>query len=60
MLKAHREIMTSCRLGLENAANLDEVLSIKLPLKHFLSIFAITNFYKPRWQSKMTSLAQYR
>ena len=41
MLKAHSEIMTSHRLRSEKAVNLEEVLSIKLSLKHALSIFAI-------------------
>ena len=44
MLKAHSEIMTSCGLRSEKAANLEEVLPIKLPLKHSLSIFAIAHF----------------
>ena len=43
MLKAHNEIMTSRELKLEKAANLEKVLSIKLSLKHSLSIFAITH-----------------
>ena len=47
MLKAHNEIMTSCGLRLERAANLEEVLSIKLSLKHFLSIFAIAHLKIP-------------
>ena len=43
MLKAHNEIMTSRRLISEKAVNLEEVLSIKLSLKHSLSIFAIAH-----------------
>ena len=43
MLKAHNEITTSHRLKLEKAMNLEEVLSIKLSLKHSLSIFAIAH-----------------
>ena len=43
MLKAHSEIMTSRGLRSEKAANLEEVLSIKLSLKHSLSIFAIAH-----------------
>ena len=43
MLKAHSEIMTSRGLKSEKAANLEDVLSIKLSLKHSLSIFAITH-----------------
>ena len=46
MLNAHSEIMISCKLKLEKAANLDEVLSIKLHLKHSISIFAIAHFKK--------------
>ena len=41
MLNAHSEIMTSYGLRLEKVANLEEVLLIKLPLKHSLSIFTI-------------------
>ena len=41
MLNAHSEIMTSCGLGLEKAANLEDVLSIKFPLKYSLSIFPL-------------------
>ena len=47
MLKAHNEIMTSRGLRLEKAANLEEVLSIKLSLKHSLSIFAIAHLKSP-------------
>ena len=47
MLKAHNEIMTSYGLILEKAANLEEVLSIKLSLKHSLSIFAIAHLKSP-------------
>ena len=43
MLKAHNEIMTSRGLRSEKAANLEKVLSIKLSLKHYLSIFAIAH-----------------
>ena len=43
MLKAHNKIMTSCGPRSEKAANLEEVLSIKLSLKHSLSIFAIAH-----------------
>ena len=47
MLKAHNEIMISCGLRSEKATNLEEVLSIKLSLKHFLSIFAIAHLKIP-------------
>ena len=47
MLKAHNEIMTSHELRLEKVANLEKVLSIKLSLKHSLSIFAITHIKSP-------------
>ena len=47
MLKAHSEIMTSRGLRSEKAANLEEVLSIKLSLKHSLSIFATTYLKSP-------------
>ena len=47
MLKAHSEIMTSCELRSEKVANLENVLSIKLSLKHSLSIFAITHLKSP-------------
>ena len=47
MLNAHSEIMTSCRLRSEKAANLEEVLSIKLPLNHSLSIFVIAHLQSP-------------
>ena len=43
MLKAHSEIMTSHGLKLEKFANLEEELSIKLSLKHSLSIFSIAH-----------------
>ena len=43
MLKAHIEIMTSRGLRLKKTANLKEVLSIKLSLKHSLSIFTIAH-----------------
>ena len=47
MLKAHSEIMTSRGLRSEKAANLEKVLSIKLSLKHSLSIFAIAHLKIP-------------
>ena len=47
MLNVHSEIMTNCRLRSEKAANLEEVLSIKLSLKHSLSIFAIAHLQSP-------------
>ena len=47
MLKAHSEIMTSRELGSEKAANLEEVLSIKLFLKHALLIFVIAHLKSP-------------
>ena len=53
MLKAHSEIMTSRRLRSEKAANLEEVLSIKLSLKHSLSIFANSPLKKPGCRSKI-------
>ena len=43
MLKAHNEIMTSRGLRSEKSANMEEVLSIKLSLKHSLLIFAIAH-----------------
>ena len=43
MLKAHIEIMTSRGLKLEKVANLEEVLLVKLSLKHFLLMFAIAH-----------------
>ena len=43
MLKAHRKIMTSRGLRSEKVVNLEKVLSIKLSLKHSLSIFAISH-----------------
>ena len=43
MLNAYNERMTSCGLRSKKAMNREEVLSIKLPLKHSLSIFAITH-----------------
>ena len=43
MLKAHNKIMTSRGLRLEKATNLEEVLSIKLSLKHSQLIFAIAH-----------------
>ena len=47
MWNAHSEIMTSCGLRLDKAANLEKVLSIKLILKHYLSIFAIAHLQSP-------------
>ena len=47
MLKAHSEIMTSRELILERVVNLEDVLSIKLSLKHSLSIFAIAHLKSP-------------
>ena len=47
MFKAHSEIMTSRGLRSEKAANLEEELSIKLSLKHSLSIFAIAHLKSP-------------
>ena len=47
MLKAHSEITTSRGLRSEKVANLEEVLSIKLYLKHSLSIFAIAHLKSP-------------
>ena len=47
MLNAHNEIMTSCGLRLEKVANLEKVLSIKLLLKHSLSVFAIAYLQSP-------------
>ena len=47
MLNTHREIMTNCELRSEKVANLEEVLSIKLPLKHSLSIFTIAHLQSP-------------
>ena len=47
MLKTHNKIMTSRGLRSKKAANLKEVLSIKLSLKHSLSIFAIAHLKSP-------------
>ena len=47
MLNAHNEIMTNCGLRSEKAANPEHVLSIKFPLKHSLSIFAIAHLQSP-------------
>ena len=47
MLNAYSGIMTSCGLRSEKVVNLEEVLSIKLPLKHSLSIFAIAHLQSP-------------
>ena len=44
MLNAYSERMTSCELRSEKVVNLEEVLSIKFPLKHSLSIFKIAHF----------------
>ena len=38
-------MLTSCGLRSKKSVNLEEVLSIKLPLKYALSIFAIA-YYK--------------
>ena len=40
-------MLTSCRLGSKKSVNLEEVLSIKLPLKYPLSIFAIAHYKSP-------------
>ena len=40
-------MLTSCGLRLEKSANLEEVLSIKLPLKYPLSIFTIAHYKSP-------------
>ena len=47
MLNTYIERMTNCGLRSEKAANLENVLSIKLSLKHSLSIFAIAHFQIP-------------
>ena len=47
MLKAHSEIMTSRGLISKKDANLEKVLSIKLSLKHSLSIFVIAHLKSP-------------
>ena len=47
MFKAHSEIMTSRGLRSEKAANLEEESSIKLSLKHSLSIFVIAHLKSP-------------
>ena len=47
MLNPYSERITSCRLRSEKVANLEEVLLIKLSLKHSLSIFAIAHFQSP-------------
>ena len=49
MLDAYSVRMTSCGLGSEKAAILEEVLLIKFSLKYSLSIFAITHFQKSRY-----------
>ena len=40
-------MLTNCGLGSEKSVNLEEVLSIKIPLKYPLSIFAITHYKSP-------------
>ena len=40
-------MLTSCGLRSEKSMNLEEVLSIKLPLKYPLSIFAIAHYKSP-------------
>ena len=40
-------MLTSCKLGSEKSVNLEEVLSIKLPLKYPLSIFEIAHYKSP-------------
>ena len=41
-------MLTNCGLGLEKSVNLEEVLSIKLPLKNILyQIFAIAHYKSP-------------
>ena len=40
-------MLTSCGLGSEKSVNLEDVLSIKLPLKYPLSIFAIAYYKSP-------------
>ena len=40
-------MLTSCGLRSEKSANLEEVLSIKLPLKYPLSIFSIAHYKSP-------------
>ena len=40
-------MLTSCGLGSEKSVNLEEVLSIKLPLKYPLAIFAIAHYKSP-------------
>ena len=47
MLNAYSKRITSCELRSEKVTNLEEVLSIKLSLKHSLSIFAIDHFQSP-------------
>ena len=37
-------MLTNCGLGSEKSVNLEEVLSIKLPLKYPLSIFATAHY----------------
>ena len=49
MLNAYRVRVTSCRLRSEKAAILEEVLSIKISLKHYISVFAISHFQKSRY-----------
>ena len=40
-------MLTSCGLGSGKSVTLEEVLSIKLPLKYLLSIFAIAHYKSP-------------
>ena len=40
-------MLTSYELGSEKSITLEEVLSIKLPLKYPLSIFAIAHYKSP-------------
>ena len=40
-------MLTSCKLRSEKSVNLEEVLSIKLPLKYPLSIFVIAHYKSP-------------
>ena len=56
MLNTHSEIMTSCELRLEKDANMEELLSIKLPLKHSLSIFAIAHLQSPDGANDLSGL----
>ena len=49
MLNAYNMRMTSHGFGSEKVVILEEVLSIKFSIKHFLSIFAIAYFQKFRY-----------